>query len=63
MNGQWGEWQWSLGDTGGPLVTVENGYSTLIGVVSWGDGCANPKFPGVYARWKQSKCYKMSHES
>jgi len=39
------------GDSGGPLVQGDS----LVGVVSWGIGCASNHFPGVYAR--VSKAY------
>ncbi|KAL6703508.1 hypothetical protein ACN47E_009606 [Coniothyrium glycines] len=36
------------GDSGGPIVNTST--RTLLGVVSWGDGCAAAGAPGVYAR-------------
>ncbi|XP_064102965.1 transmembrane protease serine 9-like isoform X3 [Macrobrachium nipponense] len=40
-------------DSGGPMVTAGDEAEThvvQIGVVSWGNGCAQPQYPGVYAR-------------
>lgn len=39
------------GDSGGPLTMIDSsGASKLIGVVSWGEGCAQPDKFGVYGK-------------
>jgi secreted trypsin-like serine protease len=38
------------GDSGGPLVATSNGHVVLVGVTSFGVGCARAGHPGVYTR-------------
>ena len=56
------------GDSGGP-ITIQGPPLLLVGVVSWGIGCARPGFPGIYTRvsyelaWIQEQGCSMSTTS
>lgn len=41
------------GDSGGPIVNTNS--QTLLGGVSWGEGCAENGFPGVYSDYANSE--------
>ncbi len=50
------------GDSGGPLVLEDiDGEWTLSGIVSFGNGCANPDFPGIYTRVSQIRSWVLRH--
>ena len=38
------------GDSGGPIIGMKDDEPILVGIVSWGDGCARALKYGVYAR-------------
>nr|CAI5866442.1 unnamed protein product [Callosobruchus analis] len=53
------------GDSGGPLVTRKRNSSRyeVIGIVSWGNGCARPGYPGVYTRVTQYVDWIKEHSA
>ncbi|WP_304503371.1 trypsin-like serine protease [Corallococcus soli] len=38
------------GDSGGPLTVMKGSTRVLAGIVSWGYGCADSRYPGMYGR-------------
>ncbi|MCU0831615.1 MAG: serine protease [Rhizobiaceae bacterium] len=51
------------GDSGGPMVVRSNGVPYLVGITSFGRGCARPNFPGVYARVSQLNSWILGNRS
>jgi len=50
------------GDSGGPLVFYDrSNCPSQIGVVSWGDGCAEAKAYGIYARVSAHREWILKH--
>jgi trypsin len=43
------------GDSGGPLFATKAGRQVQVGIVSYGQSCALPKFPGVYSEVNNSQ--------
>jgi trypsin len=48
------------GDSGGPLVGTIGGHAALVGITSFGDGCARPGHPGVYTRVTAVRAWVLS---
>ncbi|KAB0791011.1 hypothetical protein PPYR_02811 [Photinus pyralis] len=46
------------GDSGGP-ITIDD---ELVGIISWGDGCAKPNKPGVYTDITNPEIYDFIEE-
>lgn len=55
------------GDSGGPLVTKYKKTVFLLGIVSWGKGCARPGHYGIYTRvsnyleWIRDRTETLNH--
>ena len=43
------------GDSGGPLTVKKDGVEVVVGLTSWGIGCANEGLPGIYSRVSEAK--------
>ncbi|KAL2078683.1 hypothetical protein ACEWY4_026368 [Coilia grayii] len=51
------------GDSGGPVVSKQGSAWVQAGIVSFGIGCANPRYPGVNTRVSHYRSWVTSHIS
>ncbi|KAJ9083031.1 Transmembrane protease serine 4 [Entomophthora muscae] len=49
------------GDSGGPAFITDRGQYYLVGVTSWGMGCARKNHPGVFTRIHQVKQFILDN--
>ena len=45
----------------GPMVAMMNNRVTLVGVTSYGNGCAKSPYPGVYARVSAQRSWILAN--
>lgn len=50
------------GDSGGPIVLGSDSTAAQVGIVSFGEGCAEPGFPGVYTRLSNYHAWMNQHQ-
>ena len=48
-------------DSGGPLMVRDEGRIAVVGVISTGIGCAQPKLPGLYTRISSYSTWIRTH--
>jgi trypsin len=51
------------GDSGGPVFVTQGNETTIVGITSFGKGCALPNIPGIYTKIAGVKDWVMSQIS
>ncbi|MFC3914639.1 serine protease [Pseudaeromonas sharmana] len=50
------------GDSGGPIVLGSDSSASQVGIVSFGEGCAEPGYPGIYTRLSNYHPWLNQHQ-
>jgi len=48
-------------DSGGPLMVRDEDRMAVVGIISTGIGCAQPKLPGIYTRISSYSTWIREH--